>query len=363
MRLVYVVREENERLPDSLGVRSNLYKVGVGTDSAEKRIASLQTGNPRPITAVRVFHVPDAETAFDLETTLHNQNARFRLPGCEWFRFDDEQLEQFLSSAEVHHRELLQLTAGEAEFSASSVVDPVCEPDDAERERFSEVKTTLLEPKSSDTRERAHLDIQRRLFALRKVLLDTPSISDITLQGGSRRFDLSSFKKEHQELVGRFMRPGDRAFRWSFRAPPQSKPDTSLLDRAEQSVVDILLDGSATRHRAIAEEVHEALREADERDVMDRLHQITMREAHRKIPERKGRAWFYARVGTAAGINGICSCGVPAARVDAAAIRRHLAEHDPDLLKRFMQTGPTSIRISSPDGGVELASAEPNAED
>jgi hypothetical protein len=93
---------------------------------------------------------------------------------------------------------------------------------------------------------------------------------------------------------------------------------------------------------------------------MAQFRALTMSEAHRKVPERLERAWFACRVGAAAGLTGICTCAVPAARLDSEALREHLAIHDSATLEEFMRTGPQSIRVSSPDGGVELESGSSN---
>ena len=360
MSLVYILREATERLPDSNGVASNFFKIGKGQGAIEDRIAALQTGNPRPIEAVRVFQTPDSATAFYLETILHNQNAEHRIPGSEWFRFDGPGLQGLIDAAAVHQRQLEGLVADESRFTAVTVTSDERAPDADELARFASVKSSVLEPRAQEKRQRAALDIQRKLFAFRKVLIGTPSLSEIKLQDGQRRFDITAFRLQHPELAKRFMREGKRSFRWSFRAAAAEKRDDALIESASSSVKEVLQGGDATSHRALADQIHEALRGFDERDIMAQLRALTMSEAHRKVPERLERAWFACRVGAAAGLTGICTCTISAPSIDSEALREHLVIHDPAMLEGFMRTGPQSIRVASPDGGVELETGSSN---
>jgi hypothetical protein len=357
MSLVYVLREANEQLPGSNGLRSNLYKIGVA-NSLEERIAALQTGNPRPIEAVQSFPTPDSSTAFYLENILHNQNAKHRVPGSEWFYFSDVALHEVLDAAASQQCQLEGLMADEKAYGSIIAVSDVRDPDADESDRFLSVKATLLEPQSQDKQHRARLDAHRRLFAFRKVLLKVPSLSEVKLQQGSRRFDVTEFRKQHGELVTQFMRPGVRSFRWALRAQSSEKSDDSLLEDAATSARAILEGGDVASHRDVADRIHESLRGLDERDIMAQLRELTMNQARREVPERLERAWFASRVGSAAGITGICSCAIGASRVDLQSLQGHLNDQDPALLERFMRTSPSILKVSTPNGGIELDSRE-----
>jgi hypothetical protein len=363
MSLVYILREANERLPGANGARSNLYKIGKGQGAIEDRIAALQTGNPRPIEAVRVFPMHDAATAFYLETILHNQNTENRIPGSEWFYFSEAQLQSVIDTASRHQIELEQLVADESRFCALTVTSDTRAPDAEEIDRFASVKTIFLEPRANEKRQRAVLDIQRKLFVFRKVLLGTPSLSQINLQEGQRRFDLTRFKSQYPNLVEPFMRTGARTFRWTFRAPPAARLDHVLIEGAASSVSSILRGGDSLPHRDLGEQIHEALRGVDERDVMAQLRTLIASEANRKVPERLERAWFSHRVGSASGLTGICTCTVPAARLNTEALRAHLTNHHPELLEQFMHTGSPSLRVSSPYEGMGLEAEDSTSDE
>lgn len=357
MSLVYVLREANEQLPGSNGLRSNLYKIGVAS-SLEERIAALQTGNPRPIEVVQSFPTPDSSTAFYLENILHNQNAKHRVPGSEWFYFSDVALHEVLDAAASQQCQLESLVADENAFGSILAVSDARNPDTDESDRFASVKATLLTPQSQDKQKQARLDAQRRLFAFRKVLLKVPSLSEVRVQQGSRRFDVTEFKKQHGELVTQFMRPGIRSFRWAFRAQSAEKSDDSLLEDAATSARAILEVGDVASHRDVADRIHESLCGLDERDIMAQLRELTMNQARRRVPERMERAWFAARAGSASGIAGICSCAIGASRVDLQALQGHLNDQDPALLESFMRTSPAILKVYTPNGGIELDSWE-----
>jgi hypothetical protein len=358
MSLVYILREASERLPDSQGIRSNYYKIGKGQGDVEGRIAQLQTGNPRPIEAVTVFTMPDAASAFYLETVLHNLHADHRIPGSEWFTFDEVSLQRVLLEAGTLQGKCQRLVEDEERFRAIPVAREDRAPDAEESARYERVKSEILDPRARDKRTRAGLDRVRKLFAFRKVLTRAPSISETRLLEPSQRFNLDEFREHHGALVEQFIRPGARSFRWSFRARVEPMPDDGLLDRAELAVRAVLQGGDAAEHRDLAEQVHESLRGIDEQGTMAQLRQLTALDAGRKVPERMERTWFSLRMADAAGITGICTCKVAAPRVDRAALCAHLEENEPALLASFMQGGQRSLRVSSPDGGVELDDAD-----
>lgn len=95
-------------------------KVGVAND-AEKRLKTLQTGNPYRLTIWKTFPIPDRDIAMHVEHAFHAVLAKQRLGG-EWFDmppavaemfmkenllalwrsldFDDEEISEFIILAE-----------------------------------------------------------------------------------------------------------------------------------------------------------------------------------------------------------------------------------------------------------------------
>ena len=61
-------------------------KIGIASDP-EKRIASLQTGSPRPLKILAVFDTPNREIARKFEAAFHRHYDDERLAG-EWFDID-----------------------------------------------------------------------------------------------------------------------------------------------------------------------------------------------------------------------------------------------------------------------------------
>lgn len=76
-------------------------KIGIARDP-EKRIASIQTGSPRPLKLLAVFDTPNREIARKFEAAFHRHQDEKRLAG-EWFDLDPiEALEMACGSFRRH---------------------------------------------------------------------------------------------------------------------------------------------------------------------------------------------------------------------------------------------------------------------
>ena len=72
-------------------------KIGVTNGDIEKRIKSLQTGNPLKINLVGIFICRNREHAFDLESSIHKfLKGRRSAGGKEWFCVSVEELKYHL---------------------------------------------------------------------------------------------------------------------------------------------------------------------------------------------------------------------------------------------------------------------------
>ena len=76
------------------GVGSSTTKIGVTSD-LQKRIDSLQTGNPYRLRCIAYIECHKKEDAYKLENYLHRKLKRFRLMG-EWFRSGSWDLKELL---------------------------------------------------------------------------------------------------------------------------------------------------------------------------------------------------------------------------------------------------------------------------
>ena len=72
------------------------YKIGITTDTVNKRIRQLQTGNPYRIVALHTFEIEGAEI---VEQNLHRVYAQHRRI-LEWFELTDDELSSVLHSVE-----------------------------------------------------------------------------------------------------------------------------------------------------------------------------------------------------------------------------------------------------------------------
>lgn len=70
---------------------NNLYKIGVTRNNDNKRIKSLQAGNP---TELRIIHLYECEYPFRLETMLHNRYKNNNVLN-EWFDMKDSDVIDF----------------------------------------------------------------------------------------------------------------------------------------------------------------------------------------------------------------------------------------------------------------------------
>ncbi len=73
----------------AIGTNGDLQKIGVSGDP-EKRLKSLQTGNPEPLVIHYVFEVSD-DKVFQFEKHIHKQLNHKRIQN-EWFRMSKEEV-------------------------------------------------------------------------------------------------------------------------------------------------------------------------------------------------------------------------------------------------------------------------------
>lgn len=77
MKLVYLIEDSG---------RKNVYKIGyTKSESAEKRLKTLNCGNPSKLILRSVYYT---DTPSKLEARLHRRFADFRLEG-EWFNLNE----------------------------------------------------------------------------------------------------------------------------------------------------------------------------------------------------------------------------------------------------------------------------------
>ena len=77
----------------------NLYKIGWTKGEIDKRIAPLQTGNPKKI---EVIHLFESDHHVKLESWVHRQYMGKRMEG-EWFELTKEDVDNFLTNCQTGH--------------------------------------------------------------------------------------------------------------------------------------------------------------------------------------------------------------------------------------------------------------------
>jgi hypothetical protein len=75
------------------------YKIGWTQGAIDKRIAPLQTGNPKKI---EVIHLFETNHHVKVETWMHNIHGRKRMEG-EWFELTQEDIVNFKADCQKGH--------------------------------------------------------------------------------------------------------------------------------------------------------------------------------------------------------------------------------------------------------------------
>jgi hypothetical protein len=80
-------------------VDTDLYKIGWTNGTINKRISTLQTGNPKRIEPVKLF---ETKHYVKVETYMHNRHATKRKEG-EWFALTKEDVMNFTNDCQKGH--------------------------------------------------------------------------------------------------------------------------------------------------------------------------------------------------------------------------------------------------------------------
>ena len=73
---LYIIKEVGKRPPVKVGVSANV----------EKRLATLQTGNPRKLTLIAKIDMGSSKKAYAAEALIHNRFLEQHIHG-EWFNY------------------------------------------------------------------------------------------------------------------------------------------------------------------------------------------------------------------------------------------------------------------------------------
>jgi hypothetical protein len=99
-------------------------KIGI-TSNVAARLASVQTGAPRRLTAVAVFNVPNRDIARKWELGFHRIFTNSRLEG-EWFSIDPiECLETMCSYISEHFRGMERIYWKQGESTAAEFIEEI----------------------------------------------------------------------------------------------------------------------------------------------------------------------------------------------------------------------------------------------
>jgi hypothetical protein len=311
---------------------------------------------------VSIFPVADAETAFFIETSLHNQFIAHRLAGSEWFRFDGRCLVDVIERARDYAQELAEMTSVEQRFSCVVDLHPARHALAEERERFEGVKRNVLMPKAEQRRRMSELRALGRMAAIRSVLDDVPSLFVPKLIRLNSRFDVKRFSEAYPEIASRFRQPARRSFRWAYRAPPVRRSVLDILPRAEACAKRLLMGHVDIESEELVEQVRTHLVGFDDVKILHELHGLMRSVALRSVSERMEMSWFKSRVADSEGIEGVCRGGFLSPKVDGKSLASHVMREDRQLFDQYQTPEQLILRVQFPDGGSETE-AHVSAED
>lgn len=86
-------------------INEGVYKIGVTTNTVDKRIKELQTGNAGEIYVCRKF---ETDYPFLIEKKLHLKYCGSNIKN-EWFRLSDEDANNFIKNCEIEERAIKSL--------------------------------------------------------------------------------------------------------------------------------------------------------------------------------------------------------------------------------------------------------------
>lgn len=101
MKKIYLLKCENEAY----------YKIGI-TKDIEKRINTLQTGNPEKIKIISTY---DSPLANKIEKTLHNIYSHLKMNG-EWFNFSIKEELEFQEICKTIEKNLIYIEQNKLGF-------------------------------------------------------------------------------------------------------------------------------------------------------------------------------------------------------------------------------------------------------
>ena len=306
------------------------YKIGVTTDTVDKRIRQLQTGNPFRIVPHTTMVVEGAEF---VERHLHRlYSAKRRV--LEWFSFSPDELQEVIETAEAYSDEFSDLVVETRQTDSTYSTDDVISPTPEAAELHKEA--VRLEGLKTQNGLRKAV-IRSQVLALVGTSRGIPGIVTVAIYKPVTSFKKALLKKDDPALYDRYM------------TKIQFKQSMTVLDKAKPSDFAQLFDekkkAAAGVSKVSPDDVTDVRldRTDDSADLHDAYIRLLEEDAAISIDLDLVKMKLKTQCGDAAGIEGVCTY----VREDKTSFDGERFEQDhPDLHDEYTTTG-TSMRRAS----------------
>ena len=270
------------------------YKIGTTTDTVDKRIRQLQTGNPFRIVPHRTFEVEGAEL---VERHLHRLfTAKRRL--LEWFTLSEDELEEVIEEARVFADEVEELVVEVRDLDQTHSTDVVIDPTPEMLDLHSEA--LRLEALKTQNKLRSSA-IKSQLMTLTGTSRGIQGITRVNVYKPKETFKKMLLKGVHPDLYDQYL------------TKSMFKHAMSVLERAKPSDFRQLYDANKQASAAApVVEPNDVTGDYEDRSAAA----IAIHEEYLRVLGEDGaverdlllvKMMLKAHCGTARGIDGVCT--------------------------------------------------------
>ncbi len=192
--ILYVLKLEDP----SGGPIPPFYKIGITTDTVEKRIRQLQTGNPFRIVPHTTYSIEGAEL---VERHLHRMFTNNRRI-LEWFALSDDELSEVLSEAERFRDEVEDLVVAVRGLDETYSDDRMIDPTSEATALHLEAVRLHAEKIQNDLRMK---EAKAQILKLTDVSKGIEGISQVSIYSPKTSFRKADLKKHEPKLYDQYM--------------------------------------------------------------------------------------------------------------------------------------------------------------
>ncbi len=299
------------------------YKVGITTDTVDKRIRQLQTGNPFRI----VPHVTmDIEGAELVERHLHRAFSNNRRI-LEWFRLDDDELSDVIEEAKSFRDEVEELVVVVRDLNQTPSTNAIMPPTQDALDLHKEALRLHAEKTQNSLRSAT---LKSRLLAMSGSSRGIIGITRVSIYSPKESFRKMELKKAHPDIYDQYENVPSFSSRMTLVGTQTPQDFQSLFQEKK--------DAAATVPKVSVDDVTDD--KLDRTDDSSGIHQSYLEVlAEDGIVQRDlmlVNMRLKAICGTAGGIDGVCTY----TREDKMSFdAERFKEDNPSLYQEFTSLG------------------------